>query len=530
MIRRSFSLIAAAAIAMISVSAPTKADIYGLMVGIDQYEAEQNLQGAVADAKDIADALEFQGAREVVVLLNEKATYDRVAATLASLIDKARPGDTLVFSYSGHGTQMDNVEGDDNEKDGRDELWVLGGFNQRGGRGEFILDDGLHDWLRQAAARKLNVILVSDSCHSGTLTRSIDKRACPLPSRLSKSTPTRLMIRRRRPKPVNRTTVDASIPNLLYIGAAPDDEKVQEVWIGTQARGALSFSVAQAIRGLADDNGDNALDGQEIQKFVRNQVAQLMDYRQLPQISVGEGFTMALDKAERREGNRSLELGELGLRVVNGELSDDERRQIVGVKHGSNQCGLTWDRKAGHLVTQAGDVTSYNVTSVDALQALILKHRLVGALKLAMSERALTSKINPGFCLFKDKDRFQLYFEGAEHSYWTIFGVDARGRIMHYFPLEEYNEKAFREPGKAKGDILIEAAAPFGGEYIVALVTDRPVDEFLATLAAYNEKIIDEAFVGEVKRVLGRAEHQIAIQSYYSAKSVLQAGEVKCGL
>ena len=82
------------------------AELYGLTVGIDDYIGTVNdLDGAVNDAKDVANSLNEAGAKEVVRLLNDDASKDRIVAAWEGLVAKAQPGDTIVFSYAGHGGQ-----------------------------------------------------------------------------------------------------------------------------------------------------------------------------------------------------------------------------------------------------------------------------------------------------------------------------------------------------------------------------------------------------------------------------------------
>jgi hypothetical protein len=88
------------------------ANLYGLVVGIDDYVGSGNdLEGAANDANDIARALSAAGATEVVRLIDDEASKDRIAAAWDALVAKAAPGDTIVFSYAGHGGQEPEPEG-----------------------------------------------------------------------------------------------------------------------------------------------------------------------------------------------------------------------------------------------------------------------------------------------------------------------------------------------------------------------------------------------------------------------------------
>ena len=73
-------------------------------------------------------------------------------------------GDSLVFTYSGHGTWVPDSDSD--EPDGRDEALCPYDIMS----GHYLLDDDLAELfaLKQSGVR---LYFVSDSCHSGTVTR-----------------------------------------------------------------------------------------------------------------------------------------------------------------------------------------------------------------------------------------------------------------------------------------------------------------------------------------------------------------------
>ncbi|MEL6518876.1 MAG: caspase family protein [Pseudomonadota bacterium] len=139
---------------------------FGLVIGIDDYDHISDLDGAVNDALDIADALTGIGA-EVTMLLNHDASREAILSTWRSLADKVGPGDRLVVSYAGHGSnEPEHYPG--NEDDGRDETLILSGFSPYGtDAGERIRDDEIAELI--ALTPDTQIIIVADACHSGTL-------------------------------------------------------------------------------------------------------------------------------------------------------------------------------------------------------------------------------------------------------------------------------------------------------------------------------------------------------------------------
>ncbi len=149
-----------------------------LLVGINDYPGTQNdLAGCVNDITNVYDVLvKYFGfaPADITLLSNKRATKKAILDALKALLAKGREGDTLVFHYSGHGSQVRDAEGDE-LSDGQDEIICPYDFDWDSG---FIKDDdfaALFSGLKKGV--RLEVIL--DSCHSGTGTRELilDRRS-----------------------------------------------------------------------------------------------------------------------------------------------------------------------------------------------------------------------------------------------------------------------------------------------------------------------------------------------------------------
>lgn len=85
-------------------SAPAMAErTLALVIGIDDYAHIPRLDGAVNDARDIADALRALGA-ETTLLVDGAATRAAILDAWTRLAGMARPGDRLIVTYAGHGS------------------------------------------------------------------------------------------------------------------------------------------------------------------------------------------------------------------------------------------------------------------------------------------------------------------------------------------------------------------------------------------------------------------------------------------
>ena len=140
-----------------------------ICVGINDYPGTYNdLSGCVNDATDWASLLRdvFQFGDDVTTITDASATRTDILDALSNLITGAQDGDLIVFTYSGHGTWVYD-QGERDESDNRDEAICAYDGN--------ILDDEMRAIIRQMKPG-VRLTVVSDSCHSGTVTRAMLKR------------------------------------------------------------------------------------------------------------------------------------------------------------------------------------------------------------------------------------------------------------------------------------------------------------------------------------------------------------------
>jgi metacaspase-1 len=133
-------------------------------VGINDYPGTgSDLAGCVNDSNDMVAEFVYWGATGFQ-LTDAMATRSAVSEALIEAVSSLGYLDTLLVHYSGHGTFVADLDAD--EADGRDEAWVCSDFAVGG----VLTDDDLHEIFsrRRTGSR---VVMLSDSCHSGTLAR-----------------------------------------------------------------------------------------------------------------------------------------------------------------------------------------------------------------------------------------------------------------------------------------------------------------------------------------------------------------------
>ena len=146
-----------------------------LIVGINDYApvgvGGPDLRGCVNDVQDVAHSLNALGIvpatpKTMRILTDQRATRSAILDGLKWLITGAKKGDTLVFHYSGHGSQVAELKGD--EIDRKDETICPHDYASAG----MIRDDDFRAIFKGLAAG-VNLDVILDSCHSGTGTREL---------------------------------------------------------------------------------------------------------------------------------------------------------------------------------------------------------------------------------------------------------------------------------------------------------------------------------------------------------------------
>jgi hypothetical protein len=139
-----------------------------LCVGINTYPIQgMDLSGCVNDAHAWASLLnehyDFPTA-DISMLIESEATYAAIIAGLKSLLAGAQPGDVLVFTNSSHGTYLVDADGDESMYD--EALCPYDVVDHP------LVDDELRVLFSDLPAG-VRLTVISDSCHSGTVTRAV---------------------------------------------------------------------------------------------------------------------------------------------------------------------------------------------------------------------------------------------------------------------------------------------------------------------------------------------------------------------
>jgi len=131
-------------------------EFHALIIGNNDYQFQQNLKTAVADAVSIEKVLASQYGYKTTLLLN--ATRKDILSTLYTLQGELDGSKNLLVYYAGHGVMRDSRG-----------HW-LPVDAQINDQSNWIPTQQVTDLISQFEARK--IIIIADSCFSGVLTRS----------------------------------------------------------------------------------------------------------------------------------------------------------------------------------------------------------------------------------------------------------------------------------------------------------------------------------------------------------------------
>jgi hypothetical protein len=218
-----------------------------LCVGINDYPGTgNNLCGCGNDANDWASLLvECFGFKQdnITLLTDAIATRFNILSALTYLVIDAGPGDVIVFTYAGHGTYI--LDRDQDEHDIRDEaLYVHDGT---------LPEDEFRIRFNQIDPRA-HLTVISDSCHSGTITRQMLNRGSDIEGEALKTV---MRMRFMPPRGNNCNIVLPIRKRFLYPGYSMHEvlltgcnagESAYEAYVNDRYHGIMTAAAVQLIR------------------------------------------------------------------------------------------------------------------------------------------------------------------------------------------------------------------------------------------------------------------------------------------
>ncbi len=217
---------------------PVKGNKKALLIGINYYGTENQLEGCINDVKNMNNVLvnTFHFNKDNIKILTDEPnstnipTRSNILKELNNIISNAVSGDEIFIHYSGHGTQLHSTNNDEKlntDTPNMDDALCPCDFDKHPDTQGFIIDDDLRQIVdKLAIGAKLRFI--ADCCHSGTildltfLYDSNKKDFIKIESELTNS-------------------------NILSISGCRDNQTSADAYIGNKNSGALTWAILKGF-------------------------------------------------------------------------------------------------------------------------------------------------------------------------------------------------------------------------------------------------------------------------------------------
>ena len=457
-----------------------------LVIGIGTYQSLPEklfLKGPKNDVTSIRTLLETKlgySADSIRELTDGAATREAILANIEEwLVQGTGPGDRAYLYFSGHGLQVKDQDGD--EQDGLDE--ALSTFDVTAANGDWtnvILDDEIDALVAKLKDRA--VTLVIDACHSGTITRSTSTdsgesiegaRFLPRPDAVPVETVKTRGLRIDlavvdKPEKIAAAGVEAWSAASSYQIAWDDDRKPAE-----ERQGVFT---AAYVAGHAQPSGDANTNGivslSELFEFVKKQSA---------------AYCAVKEQCQALDPQLEVNNQQLGASVTKVE---EAKADVVKADDTKTDDTKTEDQPVETPKVEEVKVDGTPqviVVAVDPVQAIgdILGKEETGDVRLSL---------DPGVQL-KNGDVFTITVESGSDGHLMLFDVNQEGKATQIFP----NEAAQKiTPLTAHTPLTIPDAyygfdfeADGAGESVlVAIVVADPLD--LSKLAPASQGLTEE--------------------------------------
>ena len=519
-----------------------------LLAAVSMYDNPEipDLAGPANDIAAIEAVVRARGARDVTTLTDRRVTRTSIERALHDLGERSRTGDWIVFYYAGHGAEAEaEIKG---TRDGDTNQFIpLSGFDEMHQDPErFIVDKDFYAWLARYIPPDVHVLMIADTCHSGTLNRSVDPAARHVTARLAFRDSRAVFRLAPRPgprfSPITGATAETvasaggeravdrpDLANLVFIGAAQDDQTAGETELpaaGAPSRGYLSWAIEQGLTAAgsdgrhlaADANRDGHVSVVELAAWLDSQVRMLSAQQQQPRTTyvAAEADLALLDGDAPPLFSPPLfsppaPLGPVRPAVfaVGGgaamltEGSGQPWRKVASAA----AADFHWDTDNASVSRRSGDIVAQAIDTPAALTGVIDKWNTLDALRPLISERALRVTIGP-------QANGARYAPGAHVSirirhapsatplYLTVFDLASDGTVQLLYPQSAADGDGALGAG---GDLpLLETrvVAPFGADHVVAIALPRPPADLRALIRGIDGQRLAVRLAGPVRDAL----------------------------
>lgn len=538
--------------------APAKAETRAVVVGIDKYLIAP-LQGAAADAEDIAGALRRRGVRDLALLRNDAANRNSVLAAIDGLVARAAKEDLVIISFAGHGVRETwgkfhppGVKPGDSH-----ETFVLGRFSapdsggkvdtSRGGSAaERIWGTEMNVRLAALDAKGVRTIFVADTCFGGGLTRQ------PVTGSGYASLPTRTLrpfvfaedqdplakSGALLPKPVD---TDATLSNLTFLAAVDETRASPEIRIpkgSGRPRGALSYAFARVIDGTAPSAVPGIFTRGDLVDYIGATIRPLTDNQQDPDLRPRGDFDRVVIDGERDLDAVSEPVSSTA--TATGGNFEHAMTSVVRIfasgnspvsasKAGSveiraastvEDSDLSWDSNARRVYAKGGDLIATEVGARD-LVGVAMREAALRRLTALAGSRPRTIRLADGDRRHVLGEKIDIDVTSSNSTavptkseYYALFNIAGTGKVQFLYPYLDKGDKVVIEGAHPFEKIVVRP--PIGADTLVLVVADYPLDGLIAKVRALDGSTDPVSAVAAIEAAI-TPDFRIGIQQLFTS-------------
>ncbi|MDK2758104.1 MAG: caspase family protein [Blastomonas fulva] len=524
-----------------------QAETRAILIGVSRYQsaAIPDLMGPANDLVAMEGLARSMQASDVVSLRDEAVSRSSVEVALHDMGLRAQPGDWLLFYFSGHGAQAlaQNPSAEDGEFD---QFVPLPGFDPKQQDPEtFIIDKDFYAWIKRYLPPEVAILMVVDSCHSGTMHRAIDPRSYAFTPRFAfRPGDARAIQLTARPGPrlealrsdtgevQAKTTRREDLPNLVYIGASRDDQLALETELpqeGAPQRGVLTYALEQAFSlpgsnetsPIADLDGDGQVSVIEAGSYLNSQVRMLTAQRQESTLFYPNGWAERPLFSALPAPRLVFEMPSPHV-IIAGQTDDmaiASNATNWKLAQSSNDADFLWVLSTREVLRRSGDIVATGIDSTMAFAGVMDKWQTVMSLRPLVSELAMRLTVNPlgSDELYPEGTSISLLIErtrrGGAALHATVFNLASDGTVQLIYPLDADGAGTL---DSATRPSLIDSVVvpPFGVDHIIALATPEAPEALRSALRSTDGQRASAGLAGiirfELKRARGNGSLSIA--------------------
>ncbi len=222
---------------------------HALIVAVSEYKRKSIIPlASEKDADVLVETLSSLGIddKNIHRIGKKKATRAGIIAKWNALNKTLKKGDFVYIHYSGHGSQVPDVNGDE-WKDRLDEVWVSYDADYKNEKLDpktVVLDDeieALQLETRRILGSSGQLFMTFDACHNATATRDVADKVVTRNLKTEYDVPTTSL-----PEPPPKKE-DASLAPLISISASRDNQEAAEVRMGKESMGGLTYALKDVL-------------------------------------------------------------------------------------------------------------------------------------------------------------------------------------------------------------------------------------------------------------------------------------------